>query len=436
MKTTMKPISAFVPITRIDEEKRIVYGIAFANEVVAGDKLRLSAGSMERATPDYMQWGTVRAMHQPSAAGTAVPLDPELARECGVTWFDDAASGKRVAQLASYISDDGDWKKVTDGTYKGYSVGVMPRVLRGNVVEECTWIETSLVDRPKDPDALLSTFRAEEIPEEGEVEIKRASFAEYLEGCAPSALRDMALDFLWNSLWDIQYSEGTPEEKSAAIEQTCAEFAQFMIGALATGDIPNIVEPDAGADDAERSVGTPLLTRFLALEVENMELSAKGTETPFPKEEIERLNEVVLARTPEGGVPSVSVLLNDLEGLTRATETISTLTLERDNSQAELTRVQGLADENLQRAETAEERVKQMENEPARTAPVRFYRGVERIWERGGEPESNDPEIETMREELKRLSDEPPSEDSKIQEQRASKISVLKRSITIAEGGG
>jgi hypothetical protein len=40
--------------------------------------------------------------------------------------------------------------------YKGFSVGVNPKSInRANEVEVCEWIETSLVDRPKDPDALL-----------------------------------------------------------------------------------------------------------------------------------------------------------------------------------------------------------------------------------------------------------------------------------------
>lgn len=170
MKTqTMKPMSLYFPISRIDEEKRIVEGIAFANEVVDGEGgIRLRASAMENATADYMKYGTIRSMHQPSAAGTAVPNDPEIAALCGVTWSD--VGGKRVATLRSYISDDNDWKKVKDGTYKGYSVGVAPKVMRGKNVESCTWYETSLVDRPKDPGALLTTFRVDGMPDEVEVE--------------------------------------------------------------------------------------------------------------------------------------------------------------------------------------------------------------------------------------------------------------------------
>jgi hypothetical protein len=162
-------LNLFFPITRVDEETRIVEGVAFANEQVQGDKRKLPASVLERATPDYMKFAAVREMHGKNAAGTALPLDPEIARQCGLFWED--RDGKRVAVLRSYISDDAALKKARDGTYKGYSVGVMPTSVRGNNVESCTWYETSLVDRPADPDALLSIARADGIQEEGECAI-------------------------------------------------------------------------------------------------------------------------------------------------------------------------------------------------------------------------------------------------------------------------
>ncbi len=171
MKTQkMKPLQFFAPITRFDENKRIVTGTAFANEVVDGEGgVRLRASAMEDATPDYMKFGTIRSMHQPLAAGTAVPNDPDIAKECGVFWSDQGVN--RVAEISCYISDETEWKKVIDGTYKGFSVGVAPKVMRGKNVESCTWYETSLVDRPKDPGALFTAVRVDGMPEEIEVEV-------------------------------------------------------------------------------------------------------------------------------------------------------------------------------------------------------------------------------------------------------------------------
>jgi hypothetical protein len=140
-------LALFVPVTRIDETERIVEGVAFANEVVEGEGgLRLSRASMQNATPDYLRWGAVREMHQPSAVGRALSVE----------WTESGAAILRVK-----VVDDQAWSKVRQGVYQGFSVGVMPRMIRGGTVEQCTWIETSLVDRPKDPDAVFLAFRAE-----------------------------------------------------------------------------------------------------------------------------------------------------------------------------------------------------------------------------------------------------------------------------------
>jgi len=394
-KKTMKTLSFYVPITRIDEEKRIVEGVAFANEVVEGEGgLRLKASAMQAATDDYMKFGAIRAMHQPKAIGTAAPLDPEIAKECGVFWRDDfpGLEGKSVAVLRSYISDDDDWKKAKDGTYKGYSVGVLPRVMRGRNVESCTWAETSLVDRPKDPDALLTSCRVEGLPEECEVEVSRASFAEYLEGCAPSDLRDMALDYLWNALWDIQWSESTPEEKEAAVRETCAEFTEFIVGAIASGKLPPLT------DGEERAITTPVLTRLFSLESEGVAL----------KSQIE-----VLERSAG-----------------EYQTTISTLTNERDGSKTELTRVQELHQADIKRAEAAEARVKALENEPARKPPVRFVEGLER---QGLVRQLNEDidaaEVEKLQARLAELKAMTPSTDKTTQDERVGEITTIRRTL-------
>jgi len=434
----------FFPISRVDEDKRIVEGVAFANEIVAGEGgICLRASAMEDATADYMKFGTIRSMHQPNAAGTATPNDPDIAKECGVTW--DTVDGKRVATLRSYISDDNDWKKVKDGTYKGYSVGVAPKVMRGKNVESCTWYETSLVDRPKDPDALLTTFRVDGMPDEVEVEIldeieraewtkekrdalpdedfgwpeekkypiadqedldaavklvgrapddmqdeiksnlkkiakrkdlklpdswteertakptvTRAAFAEYVEAIAPSDLRDMALNYLWQSLTDIQYGydamgqETTPEAKEAAVRETCGQFTEFMVGAVASGKLPNIMDPDNDGD-AQRAVA-PVITRAMIEEVApTFALSLIDLDT------LERYQ-------------ASEARVNSLE------QTVSTLTNEVDESKTEIARVQGLE-------KAAVERIRELECMPVRRPPVRNAQAVERTFAVEANPE-------------------------------------------------
>src|SRR6202044_2202190 len=150
MKTTLNPIYVDFPISRVDDEQRIVEGIAFANEVVPGEGgIRLKRSAMMAATSDYLKNGTCREMHQPSAVGT--PLS--------VVW--EGEKGSERALLTAKIVDDAAWKKVKEGVYKGFSIGVIPRVMRGKDVEACSWWDTSLVDVGKDRDAKFTVFRVE-----------------------------------------------------------------------------------------------------------------------------------------------------------------------------------------------------------------------------------------------------------------------------------
>ena len=141
----MKPFRVYFPIERVDEKERIAEGYAFVNEVVEGEGgVRLRRTAMQKATEGYMKWGAVREMHEAKAAGTALQ----------VKWDD------KGALLRAKIVDDDAWKKVQAGVYKGFSVGVRAKQMRGLNVEQADWIETSLVDRPADPDAVISLVRA------------------------------------------------------------------------------------------------------------------------------------------------------------------------------------------------------------------------------------------------------------------------------------
>ncbi len=146
----------YMPFERVDDEKREVEGVCYANASVVGDKWNLTRGAMERALPRYMEMPCVRAMHQSIAAGKGEQA-----------WIDD--DGK--IHLRSVIVDDNEWKKVKAGVYRGYSIGGKPIIARGHNIEEFDWIETSLVDRPKDPDAVFDIVRVEETPAEYEIAV-------------------------------------------------------------------------------------------------------------------------------------------------------------------------------------------------------------------------------------------------------------------------
>lgn len=145
MNNEMKPMTWWAEIQRVLESSRQVEAYAFVNEVVEGEGgLRLRRAAMESATEEYMRWANVRRMHQADAVGVVESL----------TWDDHGA------KLRLRIVDEDAWAKVQAGVYKGLSVGVIPTVMQGTDVLACRWIETSLVDRPKDPDARIVAFRA------------------------------------------------------------------------------------------------------------------------------------------------------------------------------------------------------------------------------------------------------------------------------------
>lgn len=159
MKTKLKPTRLFFEIQRVDDghpDYSIVEGYAYVNARVASDRYNLTRGAMEEASRSYLQFPAVREMHASSAAGTGLE----------VVW------DERGARLTAKVVDPVARLKVKEGVYRGFSVGVTPLVVRGDEVTKCAWVETSLVDRPADPDAVFTVVRAEALPDEVEVDVE------------------------------------------------------------------------------------------------------------------------------------------------------------------------------------------------------------------------------------------------------------------------
>jgi hypothetical protein len=333
-------------------------------------------------------------MHQPIAAGVLE----------NVTWDENGAF------IRVNVVDNQEWDKVKHRVYKGFSVGVRALVMRGLDVEKAEWIETSLVDRPKDPDAMITAFRVEdtEKPYDAEV-LERASFAEYLEGCAATDLRNMALEYLWNSLWDIQWMEGSVEEKEAAVRETCNQFMEFVIGAIVTGTLPNIKEMD-GNDDEERSISVQDAVTRLASE-------------PLPSilATLQSIGEIVVLDRAKIAEVYVPVADHQAE-ISRRDQTVSALTVERDAQIAEVARVQGLVT-------AAEARVTELEKQPARVPPVRNPMAIPRAF---GTPDPESEAVKRAQAELDELTRSAPSSDPKEQDRRLIRIGQLKRELTTA----
>ncbi len=139
------PSTLFIPVAKIDAEQRLVYGYASTQARDSQGEIVLRS-ALEAALPDYMRFGNVREMHQPSAVGKAVEASMD---EKGL-WF-----GAKVV-------DDGAWAKVKAGVYAGFSIG--GRVTSRDSVDKSIIVgleltEISLVDRPANPEATYSIVK-------------------------------------------------------------------------------------------------------------------------------------------------------------------------------------------------------------------------------------------------------------------------------------
>lgn len=146
----------FAQLRKVDEEKRLVFG-RIAEEAVdkAGEIMDYA-----KSKPHFVAWseevakdsggaslGNVRAMHGKVAAGKLTQID-----------FDDAS---KAIDVCAKVVDDGEWKKVLEGVYTGFSIGGSyvgeKTVEKVNGQDATRYVakpsEVSLVDRPCMPGA-------------------------------------------------------------------------------------------------------------------------------------------------------------------------------------------------------------------------------------------------------------------------------------------
>ena len=134
-----------------------VWGYA-SSEAVDSDGEIIAAEAMKAAIPDYMKFGAVREMHGSNAAGTAIEINVE---DDGRTFF------------GAHIVDPVAVTKVKTGVYKGFSIGgsVTARdELNKSQITGLKLTEISLVDRPANPDAVFTCYKADKLKDEEEAD--------------------------------------------------------------------------------------------------------------------------------------------------------------------------------------------------------------------------------------------------------------------------
>jgi prohead serine protease len=152
-------VRRYVEISKVETQEDgtlKVYGIA-STGAVDSEGERISPEAMRAALPDYMKFGAVRDMHQPNAVGTAIQAEVD---------------GEGKTLFAAHVVDPLAVKKVETKVFKGFSVGgkVTSRdEADKKLITGIRLIEVSLVDRPANPEAVFTMYKAEtETPVEDE----------------------------------------------------------------------------------------------------------------------------------------------------------------------------------------------------------------------------------------------------------------------------
>ena len=246
-----------------------VWGYA-SSEAVDSDGETITAEAMKAAIPDYMRWGAVREMHDSKrAAGTAIEAE---VLEDGKTWF------------GAHVVDGEACKKLATGVYKGFSIGgkITDRdELDKTIVTGVKLIEVSLVDRPANPEAVITIMKSEDgeeapetpeppaTPEPPEAPEAPASDAEPEPAPAPepesdkdaaSADHDLR-KYMGEQVWDVATAVQALDSIVYLFSKEQAEIAEYpeqvsalrqVIDGLKAFIASEIMEPDDSADsDAE-----------------------------------------------------------------------------------------------------------------------------------------------------------------------------------------
>ncbi|MEI6730512.1 MAG: XkdF-like putative serine protease domain-containing protein, partial [Pseudomonadota bacterium] len=145
-----------------DDGSIIISGIA-SSEAVDSDGEVITSDAMKAALPDYMKFANIREMHQAKAAGVA--LEAEVQAD-GNTW------------IKAHIVDAEAVKKVKSKTYKGFSIGgkvTLRDELDKSRITGVRLSEISLVDRPANPEAMISFGKVEISDESDETQATAGS---------------------------------------------------------------------------------------------------------------------------------------------------------------------------------------------------------------------------------------------------------------------
>lgn len=267
----MKSTTVYAPIVkhyRDDNGDLVVVGKATGPDLDL-DKQICDPAWLAKAMPEWFSTGgNIREQHSSIAAGIATELE-----NVNDSWM-----------VTSTIVDKSSAEKVEKGVLKGYSIGIAdPRVIKdavapGGRICGGAIVETSLVDRPCNPTAMLSLAKAAKPG----MTVKASAFdrehglvktEEFVEIPEQADGEDATTD----ADGDTANSQGTPTNSqtgssSAAIETDTAEPNEAAAAVVAElkALLPNLEKSTAAEDIASAKDAIAIIGRIIVSEAESL----------------------------------------------------------------------------------------------------------------------------------------------------------------------
>lgn len=138
-------INYFVPISKVDPVKQMIYGYASiaGNLDLQGERVSLEA--LKNALPGYMEWGAIREQHDPhKAVGTTK----------------EAHVDEKGMWIGAKIVEPMTWTKIKEGVLKGFSIGGERVSKVGDTITAMRLDEISVVDKPANPLTKIDVVKA------------------------------------------------------------------------------------------------------------------------------------------------------------------------------------------------------------------------------------------------------------------------------------
>lgn len=167
--------------------------------------------AIEGALADYMTAANVREMHQPSAVGKCI----------------EARIDDKGLYIEAKIVDPTAAMKVSESVYTGFSIGGRAMKKAGGIIESLRLTEISLVDRPANPEAVFTMFKADDLGEPAlEAQVEKGMYH-----VADLAIMLRGLGYMVNDQAEEASREGDGSSIPAALQawlETGAGILQAM----------------------------------------------------------------------------------------------------------------------------------------------------------------------------------------------------------------